>query len=265
MGTVLLACSVAFGAEKHNGTVIPLPRAHAHNDYEHPRPLRDALDQGFCSVEADIFLVDGQLMVAHERAEIREGRTLQSLYLEPLRQRVQAGRGWVYSEKRSLSLLIDIKTEAESTYAALREVLKRYDDLLTRFEGTAVNTRAVTAIISGNRPIQTMSREPVRYAAVDGRVADLEGAWPPSLMPWISQSWPSLFKWRGEGAMEEAEARKLRELVDRVHAQGRLLRFWGLPDQPSVWKVLWEAGVDWINTDKLSELSVFMAARMKGL
>jgi hypothetical protein len=29
-----------------------LTRAHAHNDYHHPRPLLDALDHGFCSVEA---------------------------------------------------------------------------------------------------------------------------------------------------------------------------------------------------------------------
>ena len=35
-------------------TAVPLARAHAHNDYEHPRPLRDALDHGFTSVEADV-------------------------------------------------------------------------------------------------------------------------------------------------------------------------------------------------------------------
>src|SRR5436190_1820266 len=37
-----------------------LPNAHAHNDYLHTRPLLDALDQGFCSVEADIHLVNGK-------------------------------------------------------------------------------------------------------------------------------------------------------------------------------------------------------------
>ncbi len=40
----------------------PLVNAHAHNDYAHKRPLADALDHGFCSVEADIFLVDGALI-----------------------------------------------------------------------------------------------------------------------------------------------------------------------------------------------------------
>jgi len=33
---------------------VPLIPAHAHNDYLHARPLLDALDHGFCSVEADI-------------------------------------------------------------------------------------------------------------------------------------------------------------------------------------------------------------------
>ena len=46
--------------------VSPLPQAHAHNDYEHDRPLRDALDPGFTSVEADVWLVDGKLLVAHD-------------------------------------------------------------------------------------------------------------------------------------------------------------------------------------------------------
>ena len=37
----------------------PLAQAHAHNDYEHTRPLHDALDHSFTSVEADVWLVDG--------------------------------------------------------------------------------------------------------------------------------------------------------------------------------------------------------------
>lgn len=40
---------------QENGAVVPLERAHAHNDYEHDRPLFDALDSGFKSVEADVF------------------------------------------------------------------------------------------------------------------------------------------------------------------------------------------------------------------
>ena len=65
----------------------PVPQAHAHNDYYHQRPLLDALSHGFCSVEADIFLVDGKLLVGHSRSELKPNNTLERLYLDPLRAR----------------------------------------------------------------------------------------------------------------------------------------------------------------------------------
>ena len=48
----------------------PLWRAHAHNDYLHPRPLLDALGHRFGSVEADIFLDGKQLLVAHDPVDL---------------------------------------------------------------------------------------------------------------------------------------------------------------------------------------------------
>ena len=74
----------------------PLIHAHAHNDYEHQHPLLDALDQGFCSVEADIYLVEGQLLVAHNRKDVKPERTLQALYLDPLRERAKRNGGRIY-------------------------------------------------------------------------------------------------------------------------------------------------------------------------
>ena len=73
-----LALSVLFpspAAERPSEVPTPLTRAHAHNDYLHARPLLDALDHGFCSVEADIYLVDGQLLVAHDRNKVDPRRT----------------------------------------------------------------------------------------------------------------------------------------------------------------------------------------------
>jgi len=73
-----------------SATVKPLSRAHAHNDYEHARPLSDALDHGFCSVEADIWLVGDELLIGHDRKDLKAGRTLETLYLDPLRARIKS-------------------------------------------------------------------------------------------------------------------------------------------------------------------------------
>src|SRR6516165_8545996 len=85
----ILACLAIVAAEEKPpvARVTPVRQAHAHNDYEHKRPLLDALENGFCSVEADVFLVEGELLVGHTRGSLRAERTLEKLYLAPLRQR----------------------------------------------------------------------------------------------------------------------------------------------------------------------------------
>ncbi len=238
----------------------PLLNAHSHNDYERPRPLLDALEHGFCSVEADIYLVEGQLLVAHDRRDVKLERTLQALYLDPLRQRVKQNSGRVYRGGPSVTLLIDIKSEAEATYRRLSDVLLAYTNMLTRFRADGTDTSAVTVIISGNRPRELMASQAVRYAAFDGRLADLEGGASPPFIPLVSESWASQFRWRGVGPLPDEEREKVRQLVKKAHEQGRRVRFWAAPDHAAGWKALGEAGVDLINTDKPAELEKFLLA-----
>src|SRR5437773_3011311 len=104
---VAAALAVAVRADDPPAAkAAPLPQAHAHNDYEHARPLFDALDHGFCSVEADIWLTEGGLNVAHDKKDLKPSRTLQALYLDPLRERIEASGGRVYRDGPAFYLLI---------------------------------------------------------------------------------------------------------------------------------------------------------------
>src|SRR5215471_8589768 len=192
---------------------IPLTHVHAHNDYEHKRPLLDALDHGFCSVEADIYLIDGQLLVAHMRNEVKPERTLEKLYLDPLQQRVKKNGGRVYQGGPEIVLLIDIKTDWKSTYPVLRERLKKYADMLTTFRGDTTETNAVRAIITGNRSKEMFAGEPVRYVAYDGELDDLDSDASASLIPWISSDWSQSFRWKGTGPIPPGEKEKLKTIV----------------------------------------------------
>jgi len=239
----------------------PLLRAHAHNDYEHKRPLLDALQCGFCSVEADIWLVEGKLLVAHDRNQVKPERTLQALYLDPLRERTRRNGGRVYRHGPEVMLLIDVKSDAGDTYIALREVLKEYAGVLTVFRSGSTETNAVTVIISGNRDRAAMANETVRYAALDGRLEDLDSTESSHFIPLVSESWTKLFKWRGTGPMAEEEKQELLETVTKAHAQGRKVRFWATPDKPEVWNELLNGGVDLLNADDLAGLQKYLLNR----
>jgi hypothetical protein len=241
-------------------TVTPLAQAHAHNDYLHARPLLDALDHGFTSVEADIFLVDGKLLVAHTKSDLDPSRTLQSLYLDPLRARVRENQGSVYAGGGAFQLLIDIKSDADSTYAVLHPVLAAYEDILSVIRGDKFEQKAVNVVISGNRPTEAMMIQSIRYAGVDGRLSDLDSKMPASFLPLISDNWVLHFKWNGKGPMSDADRKKLHDAVTKAHAHGRRIRFWATPEKIDFWRELRASGVDMINTDDLAGLEKFLRA-----
>ncbi len=242
----------------------PLPPAHAHNDYEHKRPLRDALGHGFTSVEADVWLVDGQLLVAHDRQDVVPGRTLEKLYLSPLEARRKMNGGTEYPGwDGTFQLLIDVKSDAAPTYAAVDEALRNHPGLMTTFVGGSTRKGAVTAVISGNRDRAAMLAQPVRHAGYDGRLSDLNSQAPASFMPLVSDSWTNSFTWDGTGPMPAAEEQKLRTIVATAHQHGYRLRFWATPDQAgpareALWRKLLDAGVDQLNTDDLGGLQRFL-------
>jgi hypothetical protein len=258
------ACTHSLPAAGDDATAIvakPLAQAHAHNDYLHERPLLDALAHGFCSVEADIFLTPEDLLVAHDAKELKPSRTLQSLYLEPLRERVKANGGKVYPGGQRFYLLVDVKTAAAETYAALDKVLSGYSDILSFTESGKFQERAVTVILSGNRAIADVTGQTKRYVAIDGRLDDLKGNAPAHLVPWISANWTLVFKWKGEGPIPPAERQKLTEIVRQAHQQQRQVRFWATPEKPALWSELLAADVDFINTDQLHELRQFLLSQ----
>ncbi|MBM3845219.1 MAG: hypothetical protein FJ405_02895 [Verrucomicrobia bacterium] len=236
----------------------PLPSAHAHNDYVHPRPLLDALDHGFCSVEADIHLSQGQLLIGHDPEDLRPERTLEKLYLAPLAARIQSRGGHVYDKKTEFILLVDIKTEAAATYAVLARELELRKTILTRFTHTAIERGAITVILSGNRPTAIVAAQAERWCAIDGRLPDLERNPPVSLMPLISDNWGLHFKWRGRDAIPISDLELLRKRVSQTHSQGRKLRFWATGDSPKGWALLKAEKVDLIGTDNLSALRSFL-------
>jgi glycerophosphoryl diester phosphodiesterase len=264
-GVVALPAGNVLAAEQKL-RVRPLWRAPAHNDYEHPRPLLDALDHRFGSVEADIFLVDGQLLVAHDPEDLDPARTLESLYLAPLAARVKANHGSVHRGSRTpLQLLIDIKTEGASTYLELDRQLRRHKHLFTTYAHGRVHRGPVTAVISGDRAVRVpMEAQTVRRAFYDGRLSDL-GTSEASFASLISDNWTLNFTWRGVGAFPEAEREKLRTIVRAAHDRGQKVRFWATPDvagpaRDALWGELLAADVDYLNTDDLAGLEAFLDA-----
>ena len=240
----------------------PLFNAFAHNDYRHKHPLFDALDNGFTNIEADVFLEDTTLVVAHFCPVFRHGLNLEKLYLKPLYNRVLQNNGQVYAgSHHPVILMIDIKTKANRTYKALEKLLDRYRPMLTHYEDGKIVEGAVTVVISGHKPFRLLERESDRLAFIDDDLRKVaRDTTIRNVFTMSSCKYSRLFTWKGKGPMPFFERQRLCAFVTVAHSMGSKVRLWASPENAIVWNELLKCGVDLINTDHLSDLRSYLTA-----
>lgn len=210
---------------------------HSHNDYVQATPFWMAFSAGCASIEADIFLDNGQLVVAHSLAEVDAQKTLNALYLEPISVLIkQEGLS-----NRKLQLLIDIKSEANATLEKLIEELQHYPEIIA-YESP------IRIIISGNRPTD-YSNYP-NFILFDHQELGNLSSISLEKVALVSFSFRKFSTWNGVGELSLADKTQLIKVIEQVHSVGKPIRFWATPDTPTAWKLLAEAGVDFINTDQ---------------
>ncbi|MCX6296543.1 MAG: phosphatidylinositol-specific phospholipase C/glycerophosphodiester phosphodiesterase family protein [Bacteroidetes bacterium] len=241
-----------------------LKNAHSHNDYKQQHPLTDALKNKFISIEADIFLINDQLIISHTYPLFKKHNTLEYLYLKPLLDSCDKHNGKVYEGcNESLTLLIEIKSDKEKTYPVLKKLLEKYQSILSKYENGTVIFKGVTVIITGKKPYSIMENEQIRLAFIDEDLLQIDKPYNKSLCPLASTKYANVLKWKGKGKFPNDEKNKLISLTAEVHLQGKKMRLWASPENKYVWSELLNCGVDLINTNELEKLHLFLTEEKK--
>jgi alkaline phosphatase len=252
---LFFACVLAsFGGYAQNKAAFAV---HSHNDYLQPVPFWDAFSAGCASIEVDVILQEGELMVAHEKESIQASRTFESLYLKPIQQGVDLG----LIKEFNFHLLVDIKTEAYSTLDLLVKQTQPYAAILYSPE----NPRGLKLIISGGRPKATDYAKYPSWVFFDYQSKELTAELPWEKIGMVSLSFPRFSVWNGKGRMVESQRQQLQAFIDLVHSFDRPVRFWASPDGKTAWRAFHEMGIDYINTDRPAEANKYLRGLTKNV
>ena len=232
-----------------------LYNAFSHNDYWREHPLHDALSYGFNCVEADLWPIDGELYVSHERPTADPAITFERLYLKPLVARIQQNDGKVYPQSdRPFYLMVDCKEKGEEVYTLLKQQIEPYKQYFCSVENGTYREGAILFFLSGDRPMQSLPLETTRFTFLDGKIKEVGQGIPATLAPVVSDNYSAFFKWKGEGEMPAEELQKMREIIASVHKEGKLFRWWGAPDTEQFKRFFLQEGVDLVGADDLKTL-----------
>lgn len=260
----------------------PIP-VHSHNDYERRIPLFEALASGCVSVEADVHLVGGELLVGHSARGLKASSNLRTMYLEPLQRMLEARkhdqtwRGLFESDpEQTVVLLIDHKTSGPETFAELDAQLQPLRDLdfLSYWNGSARITRPLTVVATGKAPFDSVlalkdsHRDIFFDAPLDALPSTLDDftADPPrfrynqSNSHYASTQYRKAVTWRAHyrdtPPMTPRDIDLSAANPEQAAARGLLTRLWDAPMSPpnlrdSVWRWQVSTGTGVINMDDM--------------
>ena len=222
---------------------------HSHNDYEQKQPFFAAYDLGFDSIEADLYIKDGQLCVAHDQKDVSTDRTLQKLYIEPLLAKIKENGGYPYPNKKPLHLLLDLKKQGKEIMQVLETELKPYKKEL----------KHVTISISGDMPKPEEFQNYDKMFWFDGRKNLNYSKEAFKRIYMVSASFTDFGKyWAGKEALSKETSDKISAFVNEMHAKNKKVRLWGTPNTTVGFATLKGLKVDVIGTDDLLLLRQFM-------
>ncbi|WP_417941178.1 alkaline phosphatase [Flavobacterium sp. RS13.1] len=232
-------------AQEYNSTNI-----HSHNDYARSLPFYEAYSNEAGVIEADVFLVNNELFVAHTSKEIKLQNTLKSVYLEPLSSKVKNLEGKAYPDNKPLILMIDIKSEADVTLKAIVQQLNIFP--------TIISNENIKIVISGNRPSPSNWMTYPQFIHFDGRLNENYNAEELSRIEMISTDLKEITLWNGKGVLTQADLQKVQSAIKKVHDLHKKIRFWATQDNVNTWMTLMNLKVDFIGTDDVGKLAEFI-------
>jgi alkaline phosphatase len=229
--------------------------AHSHNDYENDPPFWLSFNNHFGSIEADIWAIDGELLVAHYKADTKPELTLDSLYIQPIVRSFRQNKGKAWPDKSSsFQLLIDLKTGVSPALPLLIEKLKQYPDVFN----PGKNKSAVRIVISGNRPDPSEFRRYPNFIYFDGLLTLKYNKKQLNRIPLYSENLKKFTVWNGTGEIPQKDRIRLQNVIDSVHSLNKKIRFWNAPDDINAWDTFIDLGIDYINTDKIEKLADYL-------
>lgn len=245
---LILVLPVVVNAQPGNYSTL---NAHSHNDYEKEKPFWAAWEEGFGSIEADVFLVNDRIVVAHDTSQLKRNWSFDSLYLKPLAKCIENNKGAVYRDKKkTLQLLIDLKTPADPLLPKLISQIQQYPSL--------VNNPSLKVVITGSRPAPELYTSFPGWVYFDGELSVSYTDAQLKRIEMLSDNFANYSTWKGAGRISAAELETVQAAIKKAHAANKKVRFWNAPDSVNSWTSFISLGVDYINTDKIKPMGQFL-------
>ena len=113
-------------------------------------------------------------------------------------------------------------------------------------------------MITGNQPDRSKFPSYPSWLFFDGKPTLNYSADERKKIALFSDNFKNYSKWEGEDVLNKSDRKKIKRAVKQAHKFQLPIRFWNAPDNEKSWKELIRLKVDYLNTDRIGDISKFL-------
>jgi hypothetical protein len=232
--------------------------------FENEKAIWPTFTEGVVHYAADIMYIYGEVYVTPEMPDSANHTrpTFRSSYLLPIYSQYKKNKGKINPRfEDEMYLFLNIKYDPKKTYDKIWEQLTPYHEMLTYRVGPKWHEGKLKVIFVGNAPMRTFQQERVCFVAAQGTIEDLDKNYDNKVMPLIGIDFENDIEWNGVGKMPFEEYKNFKDIILRAHDQDKKVRVYNMPEDESVWEVMYTAGVDMISGKSAEKFQDFIESK----
>jgi hypothetical protein len=244
---MLAGWSFAFTANAQNNAK-PIISAH---DFRKATDLWESVGLGVINYQADVMYIYGQLYVTDAMPDSANHHlpTLTEAYLYPLYNQFKKNNGeFLPGYQGDIYLILNFSCQPLRIYKQLAAEMRPFAEMLTYHLEGQQHQGKLTVLITDSKALAEISSIKQSFLGLVGTTADLYLHIDSEKMPLISIKLNELTDWKGFGNIPFDDFAKLRQLVEKVHAQNKKIVLTDCPASKNIADLVKSAKIDFVST-----------------
>jgi hypothetical protein len=222
-----------------------IEKAISANDHTRKKPLFEAIDAGFVGVTLEVQVNKAGYLVCGKNRFSEQ-------YLTPLKSRIEAQNGWVYTDYiNEFLIILDFQSDSNNCYKAFLSEIEPYHSIITYYENNKRVKRGIKLILTGNVPKNEILKSSLRYCTLDEQINKLNTEIESNFVSMATLNFKKIFDWKGEGSMPNMQYHGYSTYVKLAHKIGRTVRVKKTPENDNAFGIISEAGADFIEVEDI--------------
>lgn len=213
--------------------------------------LWESIGRGIVNYQADVMYIYGKIYVTPLMPDSATHKlpTLTEAYLYPLFKQFKKNNGEILpGYSGDIFLVLNFTTQPVQIYKQLAAEMRPFVDMLTFNLNGKKHPGKLQILIRDKHSLESINNIKTSFLGLVGNISDIDKNVDSNLMPLIEVDLNEISNWKGTGNIPFEDYTKIKNLVEKVHAQNKKISISNCPSYKSVAELIRSSKADFMNT-----------------